>query len=364
MKNTLRTLLFSCLWWPAVVVCGYAQSIPWSLYEQNGAALSPAAILQGEEALFALQNRRQWMQMDSPYRSSLFRLQYPFLRVQGDTAVHHYATLGLLFLDDTQGDRLQLKQNSLRLAFAYQWHIGKQRLGIGVEAGWQSRRLSGEQITAYDPQGQPLQTEYLSTAPVSSWSVNVGALWRRPEEQSVHDRYWISVGVYDLNRPDISQSSVLESRQAVGWQLAAEARLFPLKQAKGFRHSFSPTFYLTKQAGMAAYQAGGWYRYHFSENSGRLFRSGSIGLGLRYHQAGRTALLVAVSSTTVNFQFAYDYTLPSAMPGMDMLGTTEFSIGLKKTLGRVKKLNKFDDFIINDDWGEDDIEELPESPEP
>lgn len=357
-------VVFLCLCLGVIPGFVQAQQIPWSLYEQSGAALSPAAILQGEEALFALQTRRQWMQLGSPYQSSLLRVQYPFLRVQEDTAVHHYATIGLLFLDDTQGDRLQLKQNSLRLAFAYQWHLGKQRIGLGMEAAWHSRRLSGEQITAYDPQGQPLQTEYLSTAPVSVWALNAGVIWRRPELHSVHDRYWLSVGAHGLNRPDVSQSSVLTSRQSVIWQLAAEARLFPLKRDDGFRHSFSPAFYLTKQAGTAAYQAGGWYRYHFSENSGRLFRNGSIGVGIRYHQAGRTALLLAISSTTVNFQFAYDYTLPSAMPGVDMLGTTEFSISLKKTLGRVKKLNQFEDFIINDDWGEDDIEELPVDPEP
>ncbi|NIK74727.1 type IX secretion system PorP/SprF family membrane protein [Thermonema lapsum] len=363
MKAMLRCFLFFCCFATAGGHV-WAQQIPWSLYEQNGAALSPAAILQEEQAVFVLQNRRQWMQLGSPYQSNLLRVQYPLLRIEGDTAAYHYATIGLLFLDDTQGDRLQLKQNSLRLAFAYQWRIAKHRIGLGLEAAWHGRRLTGEQITGYDPQGQALQTEYLSTALISVWALNAGIIWRRPELHSVHDRYFLSIGTYDLNRPNVSHSSLLTSRRPPTWQLAAEARLFPLKQSKGFRHSLSPTFYLSKEAGTWAYQAGAWYRYHFSENSGRLFRNGSLGLGLRYHRAGRTALLLALNSATISLQFAYDYTLPSAMPGIDKLGTTEFSIGLKKTLGRVKKLNQFEDFIINDDLGDDNIEELPEEPEP
>lgn len=363
----MKEVRFPLMWFSlaALFVCGglRAQTPPvaWTLYEYAGSALSPAMVLQSQEIELALLSRQQWTQLAIPFRTHVLRVQYPLLRILGDSAFRHRASFGLLFFNDLQGESIQLHQQSLRLSFAYQWQLLGSHLGVGIEAAWWRQRLSGEQITAYDPAGQPLQTEYLATIPLHAWAINMGLLWRMPEKQSLHQRYWVSVGAYGLNRPDMSFSSLLESRQSVVWQIAGEARLLPLRRDVVLRHTLSPTLYWSAQQALQAYQLGAWYRYHFPETAGKLFRYGSLGFGVRYHQMQRLGFLLAFNSTTLSLQFAYEHTLPGALQSMASLGSTDFSLSLRRTLGKIKKLYEREGFIINDDWEEiPEIEEIEE----
>jgi type IX secretion system PorP/SprF family membrane protein len=332
----------------------YSQDLHYSQYINTPFVVNPALLASKSQAKLSFQERTQWRGTGVRFRNYSLSLIRPLVSVKKDTILKRWAGVGLNVISDSQNGVLRTVGASV--GFAYNLNLGKPNhyLSIGVQGGYFQKRLDTQNlISGYDANFNPISFDesQLLNNEINFGSLGAGFLWYGEDSYLTSDyRYYLGASLFHLNQPN---QSFLKESQPLFIRLVAITGFRAYFDGK---YSVFPNARWIEQYNTRQLNVGSYFKYHFTESSGALFRYGTLNLGLWYSVQNAIVASFELDSPTFTFGFSYDFAALKLREAQGNAGATEYSISLKKRIGKTKSLDRPP---IQDD----DLQEIPELPE-
>ncbi len=356
----MKKIVYSIILW-AVLQPAIAQDVGYSMFRYAPTVTNPAQIATRNQLEVTFQHRNQWAGVDGDFRTPMATFIYPLITLK-DNEPKRWGGISASFISDRQGEGGLLRTTGGTVGFAYNFDLGKKKyLSVGVQGGFYQRRLDDAAlVSSFDPNFNPTFNESIDDNSVTYPSLAAGLMFYSEEGYpSNEQRYYLSASVFNINEPDVSILQNGDAPLALRGVFTGGVRAF-----RNDRYSIVPNLRWIKQTGERQVNIGSYFNKHFSENSGALFRYGTLGLGLWYSVENAVVASVEFNSPTFALGFSYDFNASPLGDAAGNAGATEFVVSIRKTIGKPKEERP----VFEDDVPEiTEVEETPTdntSPQP
>lgn len=313
-----------------------AQDVNYSQFHHAPMVTNPAAIATKDQMQFAFNYRNQWRGIGQNFTTPMLSFIYPLIKKDEEGYLKkRWGGIGASFINDRVGEGGLLQTTGAMLAFAYNFSLPKSSyLSVGAEGGFFQRRIdvgaliSGSQLNGgvVDP-NIPFD-ENIDNSTVTYPLFNTGVMWYKESDRKETKSY-LGASFYNINRPNTSFINDLNAPLSFRYIFTGGIRAL-----RSEKFSITPNFRWIEQSNTSQVNIGSLFKYHFSENAGSLFRSGTVGFGTWYSVNNALILSFEVDTPNYTLGFSYDFNTSQLADAPGAAGATEIVFAIKRTLGR------------------------------